>query len=109
MCSRAQTVAAASLATHLRNVPRLRSVLIVHPDPVTGKELGQALAWGPGAGRNDVAVVSTFEAARAILQSRPPALLVTPVALGEYNGLHLVYLAKTIVQYTRSIVHTVLP
>jgi hypothetical protein len=36
-------------------------------------------------------------------------LLVAPIALGEFNGLHLVYLASTLSVDTRSIVHTEAP
>lgn len=40
----------------------------------------------------DVEGYQDFETARERLLSRPPDLLVTNLQLGEYNGLHLVYL-----------------
>lgn len=69
----------------------------------TSNRVGRRAVW------TDVAVETTFAAARSALRARPPALLVTSVALREYNGLHLVYLAKSIALETRSIVHTARP
>jgi hypothetical protein len=91
----------------------LQSVLIVHPAPSVAADLEKALSpdahQGPFRFKCNSVVVSSFEAARAVLQTRPPALLVTPVALGEHNGLHLVYLARTVAEHTRSVVHTLRP
>ena len=43
----------------------------------------------------DVTLVDRFDAARARLVSNPPAVLLTAIKLGEFNGLHLVLAAKT--------------
>ena len=40
--------------------------------------------------RFDLTVAETFSQARAILNVRPPGLLITEIRLGEFNGLHLV-------------------
>ena len=37
----------------------------------------------------------------------PPDFLVTPLRLGAYNGLHLIYLAKANRQVTRSICYSI--
>jgi DNA-binding NtrC family response regulator len=42
----------------------------------------------------EVTVAETFAKAKDRLSARPPALLVTEVRLGEYNGLHLVLRGK---------------
>ena len=97
----------------MRNARDLRSVLIVHPDISIATELGEALKPSNGRGRgtvwNDVVIKTTFAMARTALRARPPALLVTPIALREYNGLHLVYLANTLSVETRSVVYTERP
>src|SRR5579872_4740955 len=80
---------------------------------VTAAQLGSAFGAPSGGGYggpwNEVVVKTTFAAARAALRARPPTLLVTPIALWEYNGLHLVYLANSLSVETRSIVHTPTP
>ena len=43
----------------------------------------------------EVTLVDRFDAARARLMSDPPAVLLTAIKLGEFNGLHLVLAAKT--------------
>jgi len=42
----------------------------------------------------EVTLVERFDAARARLVSNPPAVLLTAIKLGEFNGLHLVLAAK---------------
>jgi two-component system response regulator RegA len=42
----------------------------------------------------EVTVAETFAKAKDRLNTRPPALLITEVRLGEYNGLHLVLRGK---------------
>ena len=42
----------------------------------------------------EVTVAETFAKAKDRLNTRPPALLVTEIRLGEYNGLHLVLRGK---------------
>jgi DNA-binding NtrC family response regulator len=41
-------------------------------------------------GRADVSIAATFDEAKAILIASPPAVLITGVRLGQFNGLHLV-------------------
>jgi DNA-binding response OmpR family regulator len=43
-----------------------------------------------------VTVAETFEEAKAVLASRPPAVLLTEIRLGEYNGLQLVLQGKSV-------------
>ncbi len=43
-----------------------------------------------------VTETGTFGRARALLEAQPPALLVTEVRLGAYNGLHLVLLGRSV-------------
>lgn len=43
----------------------------------------------------EVTLLDRFESARARLVSNPPAVLLTAIKLGEFNGLHLVLAAKT--------------
>jgi PleD family two-component response regulator len=51
----------------------------------------------------DVEICSEFSVARTRLSNRPPDLLITNLRLQEYNGLHLVHLAKP---QTRCIVYS---
>ena len=53
-----------------------------------------------------VTTCTGFARARATLRGLEPQLLVTALALREYNGLHLVYLAGAAGLQTRSIVYT---
>ena len=109
----AKVLCSTALAADLRNERSLPSVLIVHPDVSIATELGDAFAPANGRGYGgawrDVIVKTTFATARAALRAQPPALLVTPIALQEFNGLHLVYLANTLSVDTRSVVHTPAP
>jgi DNA-binding NarL/FixJ family response regulator len=55
---------------------------------------------------DQVETVTDFSAARTKLEHEPPALLVTALQLGAYNGLHLVYLGAALQLPTKSVVHT---
>jgi len=88
----------------------MTSILLVDADLAIATTLANGLARvprGPFAEehRLDVVALSDFSAARERLLLRPPALLVTALQLGEYNGLHLVYLVAA-AQPTRSVVYT---
>jgi hypothetical protein len=74
--------------------------LVVDPDPGFAADLAAQLR--PFA---DVTTCSGFARARVQLRSRVPQFLVTALALREYNGLHLVYLARAAGLPTRSIVY----
>jgi hypothetical protein len=74
--------------------------LIVDPDPGFANDLAGRLR--PFA---EVTACSGFARARVKLPSLAPELLVTALALREYNGLHLVYLAGAASLSTRSIVY----
>jgi DNA-binding NtrC family response regulator len=77
-----------------------KRALIVDPDPAFANDLAERIR--PYA---DVATCSGFAQARAQLRGLEPHLLVTALALREYNGLHLVYLARAGGLPTRSIVY----
>jgi hypothetical protein len=51
-----------------------------------------------------VEACTEFSAARVALVNDPPAILVTNLRLREYNGLHLVYIARALNIGTRAIV-----
>lgn len=61
------------------------TVLIVHDDPSVSARISATLQ-----GRADVSIAATFDEAKAILTASPPAVLITGVRLGQFNGLHLV-------------------
>jgi DNA-binding NtrC family response regulator len=61
------------------------TVLIVHDDRSVSARISAKLH-----GRADVSIAATFNEAKAILATTPPAVLITGVRLGRYNGLHLV-------------------
>ena len=63
-----------------------QTVLVVEHDPASQ---GSAAAVLASAGHS-VTAVNSFDEGRSILESTPPALLVTDVRLGRYNGLQLV-------------------
>ena len=89
----------------------LTSILIVDPELAFATPLARDLTVArPGssldAHRLDVKVVADFSSARARLRSKPLALLVTALQLGEYHGLHLVHLAAAAGLPTRSLVYT---
>ncbi len=54
----------------------------------------------------EVTAEADFSKARARIKKKPPSLLVTALQLGEYNGMHLVYMAAASGFPTRSVVHT---
>jgi hypothetical protein len=74
--------------------------LIVDPDPAFAGALAAQLR--PFA---HVTTCSGFARARVQLRGLVPKFLITAVALREYNGLHLVYLAGAAGLPTRSIVY----
>ena len=74
--------------------------LIVDPDTAFANQLAGRLR--PFA---DVTTCSSFARARVQLRTLMPQFLVTSLALHEYNGLHLVYLAGAAGLSTRSIVY----
>lgn len=65
-------------------MPRRHHVVIVAQNPSLGAAL---LAW-LGAAGYELAIATTFAAGKALLEFQP-ALLISEVKLGEYNGLHL--------------------
>ena len=54
----------------------------------------------------EIEFAAEFSAARRSLLQHPPDLLATNLRLGAYNGLHLVYLARTAAPRSRSLVFT---
>jgi DNA-binding NtrC family response regulator len=66
--------------------------------------------WGPAQRASQliahVEFISEFATARKRLLQDPPDLLATNLRLGAYNGLHLVYLARTTAPQSRSIVYS---
>jgi DNA-binding response OmpR family regulator len=68
---------------------RRHHVVIVAQNPALATAL---LSWLGSAGY-ELAIVTTFAAARALLDTHP-ALVVAEVKLGEYNGLHLALKAR---------------
>ena len=77
-----------------------RRALIVDPDAAFADDLAGRLR--PYA---EVATCTEFAKARMQLRAFEPQFLVTALALREYNGLHLVYLASAAGLRTRSIVY----
>jgi DNA-binding response OmpR family regulator len=67
------------------------TVLLVEPDNNIRALVSGALQ---GAGVNVVAL-DDFQAAKHVLQSHPPDVLITEIRLGAYNGLHLLLRAKS--------------
>lgn len=61
------------------------TVLIVHDDRSVSARISAKLQ-----ARVDVSTTSVFDDAKAMLAASPPAVLITGVRLGEYNGLHLI-------------------
>jgi len=61
------------------------TVLIVHDDRRVSAWLATKLE-----GKADVSVANTFDEAKAMLTTNPPAALITGLRLGQYNGLHLI-------------------
>jgi DNA-binding response OmpR family regulator len=70
-------------------MPRRHHVVIVAQNPALATAL---LSWLGSAGY-ELAIVTTFGAAKALLETQP-ALLIAEVKLGEHNGLHLALKAR---------------
>ena len=70
-------------------VASVSRVLVVGPDPSLRNRLATVAARTA-----HVDGCATFKAARLRLETTPCDLIVTDARLAEYNGLHLVYLAK---------------
>ena len=88
---------------HVRNLigsMRTTRLLLVEPDPLTRAALSAA---GGRSARVDVC--SSFHSARARLKATAYDLIVTAARLREYNGIHLVYLARTAHESTNAIVY----
>jgi DNA-binding NtrC family response regulator len=76
-------------------------LLLAEPDAALSRSLANACG--------DLAQTTTcrdFPCARALLLSCPPDVLVTNLRLADYNGLHLVLLAKAARPSTRCVVHS---
>src|SRR5262249_35874072 len=78
-----------------------RRVLLVDPSDSSVREIQRACQLIA-----EVEFTSEFSIARRSLMQRPPDLLATNLRLGAYNGLHLVYLARTAAPRSRSVVYT---
>jgi CheY-like chemotaxis protein len=90
-------------SAHVRDlIDKLRAtrLLVVDPDPTMRAALAAAV---DRSGRVDAC--SSFQSARSRLDSNPYDFLVTAVRLTEYNGLHLVHLAKHARPATDAIVY----
>lgn len=70
-------------------MPRRHHVVIVAQNPALATAL---LSWLGTAGY-ELAIVTTFTAAKALLETNP-ALIISELKLGEYNGLHLALKAR---------------
>ena len=69
-------------------------------------DLVRSIPASSGPTRLDVTPEADFSKARARIKVKPPSLMVTALRLGEYNGLHLVYMAAAAGASTRCLVHT---
>ena len=81
------------------------SALVV--DPILD-ELIQVVAMLSGCGFR-VTAADSFAQAKAFLGSHPPAVLVTALQLGDYNGLHLVLRGKSVRPEMAAVVLSSLP
>ena len=70
---------------------RRHHVVIVAQNPALATAL---LSWLGSAGY-ELAIVTTFAAAKALLETKP-ALVISELKLGEYNGLHLALKARAV-------------
>ncbi|MGH9139584.1 MAG: hypothetical protein ACRD2I_00430 [Vicinamibacterales bacterium] len=85
---------------NLIDLVRATRLLVVDPDPL------MRIALATAVGRSArVDSCDSFPTARARLDSTACDLLVTVARLREYNGLHLVYLAKLAHPSTRAVVY----
>ena len=82
--------------------PQVKDVLFVDPDVGRLQDLLGLIKTVESA--TDVEGYQDFQNARKRLLRRRPDLLVTNLRLGEYNGLHLVYLVAG--TNTRCLVHS---
>ena len=80
-----------------------KRILVVDPDPTIAHALKGAVGF-----LADVEGCAEFLPARASLMRHPPDFLVTNLRLGAYNGLHLMYLARTNRHNLRSICYSTL-
>mgnify|MGYP006196500917 CR=1 FL=1 len=76
------------------------SILLVHPDDSARTTLASKLST---AGCVVVAAAAFVEARRQLMAMRP-AILVAPLRLGAYNGLHLVHVCREAGSNTRAII-----
>ena len=77
-----------------------RTALVVDPaldELVQEVSLLTSLGWRVVAAEN-------FAQAKAVLASQPPAVLITALQLGDYNGLHLVLRAKSSTPQTAALI-----
>ena len=81
-------------------VARSRLVLLVDPDPAVLRNLEAALH-----GMATARACTDFKTARAVLTETVPDLLVTNLRLEAFNGLHLVYLARSLSPNTQCVVY----
>ena len=72
-------------------MPRRHHVVIVAQNPALATTL---LSWLGSAG-HELAIVTTFAAAKALLDTQP-ALVISELKLGECNGLHLALRARAV-------------
>jgi DNA-binding NtrC family response regulator len=79
----------------------VRALLVVEPNAAIANDLRHALVLVAG-----VDLCPEFSAARARLLAKTYDFLITNLRLRAYNGLHLVYLARSSGVATRSIVYT---
>ena len=70
---------------------RRHHVVIVAQNPALATAL---LSWLGSAGY-ELAIVTTFAAAKALLETKP-SLIISELKLGEYNGLHLALKARAV-------------
>jgi hypothetical protein len=79
----------------------VKHLLLVEPDPI----ISSALEHDYG---RTAAIVRCpdFHGARSVLIDQPPDVLVTNLRLRDYNGLHLVLLAKAADRRTVCVVHS---
>jgi DNA-binding response OmpR family regulator len=82
------------------NVSAHPAVLVVEPDATSRVRTANILA----AAGFHVRTTDAFAPARRAISSEPPAVLVTTLKLGEYNGLHLVLRAKATAPRTATLV-----
>jgi CheY-like chemotaxis protein len=87
------------LAERLQGAPLTVRVLLVTPHPEV-----QAHAREHLGGQADVDVCIDFATARTRLVEEPYDLLVTALRLGEFNGLHLVHVARALRLPTAAVV-----